>query len=65
MAGQLKQLGVDVRIAHYTGDSSFPTEYTISIAGAHGMGPTFDMALMDFIGKMLKFMNTPAESERK
>lgn len=51
---ELKKLGVEVRRQNFTGDSSFSTEHTLSIGNIHALGPTFDMAIADFIGKILK-----------
>jgi hypothetical protein len=54
MTERLAKLGVTVSIAHYTGDSSYPTEYTIRHPQATGSGPTFDLALFDWIEQLLK-----------
>ena len=51
---RLKQMGVSVSIAHYTGDSSYPTEYTISHPRATATGPTFDLALVEWIERLLQ-----------
>lgn len=64
MTEQLKKLGVDVRIAHYTGDSSFPTEYTISYQNIRATGPTFDMALIDWLKELIEVCREPATSYR-
>lgn len=54
MQERLERIGVQVRIAHYTGDSSFPTEYTLRYSFVEATGPTFDMAVAEFIEKLLK-----------
>lgn len=56
MTERLAKLGVTVSIAHYTGDSSYPTEYTIRHpqATGTGTGPTFDLALTEFIEHLLE-----------
>lgn len=59
---ELLKLGVDVRVAHYTGDSSYPTEFTLSYQGITGSGPTFDMALMSWIGRLLEVSREPASA---
>lgn len=55
----LEQMGVTCSVASYTGDSSYPTEYTLTYSQAgkrriEAIGPTFDMALMEFVEKLLK-----------
>jgi hypothetical protein len=54
MQEHLEKMDVSVRMAHYTGDSSYPTEYTITHKLAQGSGPTFDLALLDWIEELLK-----------
>ncbi len=43
-----------MRIAHFTGDSSYPTEYTLSKGLVQAVGPTLDLAMVDFIEKLLQ-----------
>jgi ABC-type transport system substrate-binding protein len=62
MTEQLQKLGVDVSIQHYSGDSSYPTEYTISFQGIRETGPTFDMALLAWISKLIEVSREPASS---
>jgi hypothetical protein len=50
----LEKLGVQFRIAHFTGDSSYPTEYTLTYGPVQAVGPTFDLAVAEFIEKLLK-----------
>lgn len=50
----LERLGVQFRIAHFTGDSSYPTEYTLRYSFVSAVGPTFNLALVEFIEKLLK-----------
>lgn len=59
MTEQLQKLGVDVRVAYYTGDSSYPTEYTITYQNISEMGPTFDMALTAWIAKLIEVSREP------
>jgi hypothetical protein len=54
MTEHLSAMGATVRIAHYTGDNSYPTEYTIEHPKARAMGPTFDLALAAWIQELLK-----------
>lgn len=54
MQDRLEHMGVQVAITHFTGDSSFPAEYSLRYSFVHGMGPTLDMAVADFIEKLLK-----------
>jgi hypothetical protein len=49
----LEKLGVKVRIAHFSGDSSFPTEYNLEFGDISAVGPRLDMAINEFIGKLL------------
>lgn len=51
---ELERLEVGVRISHFTGDSSYATEYTISHEKITGTGPTFDLALIEFIAHLLQ-----------
>jgi hypothetical protein len=50
---QLERLGVICSVATYTGDSSYPTEYTLTYQDVRGVGPTMDMAVADFIESLL------------
>lgn len=51
---RLEAMGVIVHIAHYTGDNSFPTEYTFTHGAISATGPTFDLAWLDFTAQLLK-----------
>jgi hypothetical protein len=62
MTEQLHKMGVEVHVAHYTGDSSFPTEYTITFQGISEVGPTFDMALMGWLAKLIEYCTQPASA---
>ncbi len=55
LTAQLQELGVQVDMKHFTGDSSYPTEYRLEYERACGYGPTFDMALMDWIQEVRNF----------
>jgi hypothetical protein len=46
-------MGIKVRIIHYPGDSSLPTEYTLTHGGMYGVGPTMDLAAAGFIKSLL------------
>jgi hypothetical protein len=46
-------MGITTSVAHYTGDSSYPTEYTLSYGKVNAVGPTFDLAVAEFIEKLL------------
>jgi hypothetical protein len=51
---KLEALGVQVRIAHFTGDSSYPTEYTLIAGDVQAGGePTLDLAMVAFIKELL------------
>lgn len=50
----LARMGLAIKIAHYTGDSSFPTEYTLSSGDISAVGPTMDLVVMEFVEKLLK-----------
>lgn len=54
MKERLDKMGVALRVAHYTGDSSYPTEYTLIYGTIRAVGPTFDLAVADFIEELLK-----------
>jgi DNA-binding LacI/PurR family transcriptional regulator len=60
MTKELQKLGVQVHIAHFTGDSSYPTEYNLNYQGIRATGPTFDLALLSWIEKMLEVATKPA-----
>lgn len=55
---ELEGMGVCYRQQHFTGDNSYPTEHTLTLYNGEstirGLGPTFDMALLDFIKELLK-----------
>jgi hypothetical protein len=50
---RLEQLGVEIEFEHYIGNSSFPQEYTLSYGAISATGPTFDLALVEFVKKLL------------
>jgi len=52
----LQRAGVQFRMLHATGDSSFDTTYELRYSFVTGSGPTFDMALTEFIEKLLKYV---------
>jgi hypothetical protein len=51
---KLESLGVQVSIQHFEGDNSFPIEYTLRYSFVRGVGPTLDMAVAEFVEKLLK-----------
>ncbi len=53
MQARLERLGVQVRIEHYTDDSAFPEEYTLTYGDVRGVGPTMDLAVSDFVEALL------------
>jgi hypothetical protein len=54
IAEHLARYSVSARSAHFTGDSSYPTEHTIKHERGIGTGPTFDLALIAFIERLLQ-----------
>jgi hypothetical protein len=54
IAEHLARYSVSASKAHYTGDSSYPTEHTIKHERGTGTGPTFDLALVAFIERLLQ-----------
>ena len=46
---RLQRLGVEVSLAHYTGDSSSPTEYELIFGPVRVAGPTMDLAVTAFL----------------
>jgi len=54
MRAHLEHYGVQVSIQRFTGDNSYPVEYTLTHGTISALGPTWDLALMDFIEKLLK-----------
>jgi hypothetical protein len=50
---RLEQMGVQVNVASYSGDSSSPAEYTLSFGTLHAIGPTLDFAILEFVEKLL------------
>ena len=53
LRAKLGELGIAIKIAHYTGDSSFPTEYTLIYGSIRAAGPTMDMAVMELVEHLL------------
>lgn len=53
MTKHLETLGATVTVQHFTGDSSFPTEHTIEFHGVSGMGPIFEIALMNWLTALI------------
>ena len=51
---RLEAIGVSVRVAHYDGDSSSPTEYTLTHGNVTAVGPTLNLALLEFVERLLK-----------
>jgi len=51
---RLERIGVQASIATYTDDSSFPVEYTLRYGPVQAVGPTMDLALAEFVDKLLK-----------
>jgi hypothetical protein len=62
MRERLERMGVTVSVAHYTGDSSYPTEYTPSYGKVNAVGPTFDLAVAEFIENL--FISEKADAYR-
>jgi hypothetical protein len=56
MQERLERMGVQVRIDHHTGDSSFPTEYTLHYSFVQAVGPTLDLVLLAFTEKLLTYI---------
>jgi hypothetical protein len=56
---KLNESGVAVTVAHYTGDSSYPTEYTVRYGDVQVVGPTFDLALIAFMLRLLPTIHRP------
>ncbi len=50
---KLEKLGISITIAHYTGDSSYPTEYTLRHGEIQARGSTLDLALVAFLERLL------------
>ncbi len=51
---KLEALGITVRVATFTGDSSYPVEYTLSKGDVRTFGePTIDLAMVALIEKLL------------
>lgn len=50
----LTEHGVEVNVAHFTGDASYPVEYWLTYGEIRSPGPTFDLALLEFVLKLLR-----------
>lgn len=50
---RLREIGVQIKEQHFTGDSSYPTEYTLRYSFVSAVGPTFGLALVEFIEKLI------------
>ncbi len=56
---RLAAIGVEVRVQTFTGDSSYPVEYTLIAGSVRTFGePTLDAALVSLIGELLKVTST-------
>ena len=53
IGGHMHDGGISITIAHYTGDSSYPTEYTLRHGDIQTMGSTLDLALVAFLERLL------------
>jgi hypothetical protein len=61
---KLEALGITVRVATFTGDSSYPVEYSLTIGNVRTGGePTLDLAMVALIGKLLEKANEQADYE--
>src|SRR5258708_4312499 len=60
LRAKLGDLGVAIKIAHFTGDSSYPTEYTLIYGTLRSVGPTLDLAVMEFIADLLQAFGSQA-----
>ncbi len=50
---KLEDQGTEVRIAHFSGDNSYPTEYTLTCGIVKSNAqPTLDLALVDLVGRL-------------
>jgi len=59
LLARLENSGMKVTINLYTGDDSYPTEYTIKYGDVQVIGPTLDLALIAFLARLLsKFPRT-------
>ncbi len=54
MMEQLGRLGVQLRILHATGDSSFDTTYELRYSFVQAYGPTLDLAVSSFVEALLR-----------
>jgi hypothetical protein len=50
----LTEHGVEVNMAHFTADESSPTKYWLNYGDIRTPGPTFDLALLEFVLKLLR-----------
>jgi hypothetical protein len=48
---QFKAIGVELQIQKCTGDSAYPTEYSLRHGKVSVIGPTLDMAVREFEAK--------------
>ncbi len=48
----LAKIGATLRKEHYTGDNSYPTEYTIIYKSIHVVQPALDLALVTLIEQL-------------
>ena len=52
---RLAAIGVEVRVQTFTGDSSYPVEFTLIAGSVRTFGePTLDAAMVSLIGELLK-----------
>jgi hypothetical protein len=61
---KLEALGITIRVAHFSGDSSYPVEYTLSVGAVSAGGePTLDLAMVALLGELLSDLRAIQEGE--
>ena len=59
LAERLREIGVQIKEQHFTGDNSYPVEYTLTYGNVSAMGPTLEMAHIALTEKLI--MLVPVE----
>lgn len=63
LAERLREIGVQIKEQHFTGDNSYPVEYTLTYGSVSAMGPTLEMAHIALTEKLV--MLVPVEQAQQ
>src|SRR5579859_4681498 len=61
MHEHFSKLGIQCVVHRFTGDNSYPEEYVLTWHDVEAVGPTYDLALVNFTEKLLKQSKAPLQ----